>query len=400
MKVDLVHLIRRLMASYNIPVTQVQAPFDELKRFDNGLRQALDPMFEWDKFGQMILDLTNPKELLLVEDTFGLRFAFLRIEETEQTVYILGPWRATHIESKLSKEMERLLGSEAAQAIRQFYNGVSQVDETWIMPVIRTLASAAWPEGEFTVREAREPLPLNFKPDLRYFNEPEFKKEIPTEVLERRYAGESRFMEAVSRGDVDTAVGAWEGMTRIRIEGRFTDSLYEIKTMFVILNTLLRKSIESSMVHPYYIDRISTRYACRIQEMTAEDQYQLGVDMVREYCRYVQVYSLKEYSPLVQKVINHINLNLDSTLSLKSLAAMCFISPSYLSNLFKRETGETLIDYINGQRIRRACQLLVKTKRGVSDVAAQVGILDVNYFTKLFKKSQGQTPTQYRRQNR
>ena len=130
-----------------------------------------------------------------------------------------------------------------------------------------------------------------------------------------------------------------------------------------------------------------------------EEQTVMG-DMVREYCAYVRRYSLKDYSPLVQKVINHINLNLGSQLSLKSLAAMCYISPSYLSNLFKQETGTTLIDYINTQRINRAAHLLMTTDKSVAAAAEAVGIMDVNYFTKMFKKSMGTTPTQYRREHR
>lgn len=113
---------------------------------------------------------------------------------------------------------------------------------------------------------------------------------------------------------------------------------------------------------------------------------------------YVQQYSLQQYSPLIQKVINHINLHLDSTLSLKSLAALCYISPSYLSNVFKQETGQTLTDYISTQRMARAANLLRTTNATVASVAEDVGILDVNYFTKLFKSATGLTPTRYRRE--
>lgn len=87
-------------------------------------------------------------------------------------------------------------------------------------------------------------------------------------------------------------------------------------------------------------------------------------------------------------------------LSPKSLAAMYYISPSYLSSLFKQDTGTTLTDFINTQRIQRAANLLSSTEQNISVVAEQVGILDVNYFTKMFKKSMGSTPTQYRRQSR
>ena len=85
---------------------------------------------------------------------------------------------------------------------------------------------------------------------------------------------------------------------------------------------------------------------------------------------------------------------------LKSLAAMCFISPSYLSALFKQETGSTLIDYINTQRVNRAAQLLVQNNHTIAAVAEEVGILDVNYFTKIFKKTLGVTPTRYRREHK
>lgn len=79
---------------------------------------------------------------------------------------------------------------------------------------------------------------------------------------------------------------------------------------------------------------------------------------------------------------------------------MCFISPSYLSSLFKQDTGTTIVDYINSQRVDRAAVLLATTDRSIAAVAAAVGILDVNYFTKIFKKQLGTTPTQYRREKK
>ena len=102
----------------------------------------------------------------------------------------------------------------------------------------------------------------------------------------------------------------------------------------------------------------------------------------------------------MQKVINTINLNLSDQLSPKSLAAMYYISPSYLSSLFKQDTGTTIVDYINSQRVDRAAVLLATTDRSIAAVAAAVGILDVNYFTKIFKKQLGTTPTQYRREKK
>ena len=66
----------------------------------------------------------------------------------------------------------------------------------------------------------------------------------------------------------------------------------------------------------------------------------------------------------------------------------------------KQETGSTLIDYINTQRVIRAAQLLVQNNHTIAAVAEEVGILDVNYFTKIFKKTLGVTPTRYRREHK
>lgn len=58
------------------------------------------------------------------------------------------------------------------------------------------------------------------------------------------------------------------------------------------------------------------------------------------------------------------------------------------------------MDHINSQRVDRAAVLLATTDRSIAAVAAAVGILDVNYFTKIFKKQLGTTPTQYRREKK
>ena len=58
------------------------------------------------------------------------------------------------------------------------------------------------------------------------------------------------------------------------------------------------------------------------------------------------------------------------------------------------------MDYINSQRVDRAAVLLATTDRSIAAVAAAVVILDVNYYTNIFKKLLGNTPTQYRREKK
>ena len=78
---------------------------------------------------------------------------------------------------------------------------------------------------------------------------------------------------------------------------------------------------------------------------------------------------------------------------------MCWENASYLSNLFKRETGITLTNFINQQKIRLAAQYLKESQLSIAQVSERVGIQDVNYFTRVFKKHMGVTPSDFRKNN-
>lgn len=83
-------------------------------------------------------------------------------------------------------------------------------------------------------------------------------------------------------------------------------------------------------------------------------------------------------------------------LGLQFLSESLKLSQSYISQLFKQETGTTINQYIITYRIDMASSLLLKSDRKISDIADCCGFTDQNYFTKLFKKCTGMTPSEYR----
>lgn len=405
MQADLLLVIEKLMAAKNVQTLCAAPPWQGLENFDCGLRKTLDPQFNWPDFGALLLKNIPERTLVFGEGTFELHYAFCRLPDKRDTLLCVGPWRSGPRSEKSLQWAQKHLGAAANRAIDEFYNALPVLADAAIVPELSAMAGLLFADqGGCEAVSWHEFLPLNFRPDLRFFSEPPFERELPAAAIEQRYASENRMLDAVTLGDVNSAMEAYAqfgAFGRFKLAERDRNPMRDRKNLAIILNTLLRKAIERATVHPYYIDSISRKYALRIEGIaTDEEMNALTADMVREYCTYVQRYSLRDHSPLVQKVINYINLNMDSQLSLKSLAAMCYISPSYLSNLFKQETGQTLTDYINTQRIRRAAHRLCTGNDGIAAVAEQVGILDVNYFTKIFKKVMGVTPTQYRRQHR
>ncbi len=88
----------------------------------------------------------------------------------------------------------------------------------------------------------------------------------------------------------------------------------------------------------------------------------------------------------------------DQPAELGHLASMVYLTPSYLSKLFKHETGLTITDYLIEIRIRKAKQLLMQSAElKIHEVGSEVGYPDPAYFNKLFKRIVGVTPNEYKR---
>lgn len=98
---------------------------------------------------------------------------------------------------------------------------------------------------------------------------------------------------------------------------------------------------------------------------------------------------------LIQDAKNYIGKNLDKKITLKSAATHLNITPSYLSSLFKKECQRNFIDYVNGVKIDKSCDLLRENKYLIYEIAYILGFDNPYYFTKIFKKYKGCTPKEY-----
>ncbi|MCQ5128362.1 response regulator [Butyricicoccus faecihominis] len=99
---------------------------------------------------------------------------------------------------------------------------------------------------------------------------------------------------------------------------------------------------------------------------------------------------------LIRSVKAYIAQHYAEELSLESLAGQVYLSPSYLSKLFKREVGENLSTYVQNVRIEEAKTLLLTTGLKTYEVAERVGIPDPVYFSRIFKKLTGVKPKDFR----
>lgn len=122
--------------------------------------------------------------------------------------------------------------------------------------------------------------------------------------------------------------------------------------------------------------------------------------LIRIICRALELRDKtvsNRYGDVVNEVVRYIEENYsDEELSLNVLASHVNFSPNHLSMVFSQQMGQTFIRYLTTYRMNKAKELLRCTGKRSSIISMEVGYKDPHYFSYLFKKTQGMTPTQYR----
>lgn len=101
--------------------------------------------------------------------------------------------------------------------------------------------------------------------------------------------------------------------------------------------------------------------------------------------------------PLFKPAFDYIHQHKSEAVTLKQMAELCHISPSYFSRRFAQETGESFTAYLAKLKVRWAKQLLEVTDMPVSQISDELGFNEPGYFIKTFKKYEGRTPALYRK---
>lgn len=336
-------------------------------------------------------------------DAFQCNYLFFRLPETEpEQLLLIGPYiNESHPQESILEQAEALgVSPKTASRIEKRYGDIIVLSEdSSLFAALDAFFDVIWGEEGFsyynfnTNEEQALALfsllrdPMGDKTDVSW----------DMERMEKRYAYENQFMDAVSRGQTYKAELFLSAFTPSAFEQRTPDTLRNAKNYMIIMNTLLRKAAERGGVHPIYLDQISSGYAREIEGFnTVKIVPGFMKKMFESYCRLVRKHTAANYSPLVKKVIMSIESDLSADLSLSKLAGMNGVSAGYLSTCFKQETGQTFVAYVTTKRIELARHLLQNTRLQVQTIAQHCGVPDMQYFSKVFKKYTGMTPRQYR----
>ncbi len=143
------------------------------------------------------------------------------------------------------------------------------------------------------------------------------------------------------------------------------------------------------------IDFIIDNELCRYEKPLEIKDWQK--DRVREFINMYRINSSYRFKKVVSEVESFIEKNYDRDITLKDASSRVFISPQYLSRIFREEKGVTFIEWLNLYRIEKAKAILASNDEKITNVSGLVGYNDYKYFSNVFKKYTGVTPRDYRK---
>lgn len=331
-------------------------------------------------------------------NVYGLEYIATGIykNDTFNGLFIIGPFISSiSILSFIQDVIVRYnLPAGERKQLEQFYQSLpvlNQMDTHHFGELLVNLTSGKY-------KEAKK-VNIDSKPPVINYNQVEVTREEDKQIIEKRYHHQNKMMDAIRRGNMDDVKRASDTMMDIFIgfSDRIPGSpLRSSKNMALVSNTSFRVAAESSGVHPIYLHIISERFAILIEKTDKlPNLKKLIISMAYEYCELVHSFSTGHYNPIVKKSMDYIMMNIGEPITLAQIAKEIHLNPSYLSRKFKAESGMTITEFITVKRIEESKLYLKKRNNSVTDIALLLGFNDLNYFSKVFKRHTGYTPSQY-----
>lgn len=356
-------------------------------------KQVIDTFIHFfsDVFMKYDLDDYN---IYFLDTDFKIHFYLINSAHLDKR-YILGPFLTENYKEKeLKSIIVENFGSEDIRSHINYYRMLPVVSSIQRLKIEALLK-------EITLLEIKETslMECKLKKDPEFIDALSVYRNGVAEDVEQRYKIENGVLDCIRFGTPELLNDL--GTYRLHKTDMLNsaDRLRNIKNLSLSGNTLFRKAAEQGGVPPIYLDKTSREFAVLIERTTTVEALEnLQYQMIFAYCKLVQTEKMSGYSTPIRTVINYIQLHLEEAHTLDGLAQLINRNPKYLSSTFKREVGVGINEYINSARIQQSLTLLRNTDYVVSHIAMLVGFNDANYFTKVFAKEIGCTPSQYRKE--
>lgn len=210
-------------------------------------------------------------------------------------------------------------------------------------------------------------------------------------LLDMVRTGNANYMDALS---VSSSLSSG-----VRFE--LKDSVRKSKNDMLVLLVLVSRAAMEGGLNPDTAYTLCDYYGRRLE--AADNVSEVAVlcrTMMDDYVQRVQqAREASGISPAVRSCCDYIAAHITDPLPINLLASRAGYSGYYFSRRFKQETGMSIHEYINAEKIKKARLLLSSTNKDILDISIELGFSSRNYFTDIFRRETGISPGEYRKKN-
>ena len=229
-------------------------------------------------------------------------------------------------------------------------------------------------------------------------------QEREEEVKHPAFEGEMGLYTLIAEGKADRIAEYRKGKPApdakergVLSEDPLRNSMYH----FVAMVTMITRVCISHGLNQDIAYKMSDSFILKADHLKKpEDIRELQDDMIFKYALTMEGLQKKNvHSKQVIKCIDYISQHLHEKITMEDMAEYVQLNETYLSKLFKKETGQAVSEYIRDKKVEEAMGLLRFSEKSSVEIAADLGFSSHSYFISIFKKVTGMTPKEYRDQH-
>jgi two-component system response regulator YesN len=214
-------------------------------------------------------------------------------------------------------------------------------------------------------------------------------------IISQNVFEKSRIIRCIKIGDADSAVEQLK-MDLRRVEVHMAQGADQIRNAGMELAILIRGVLLDWNSDNQRIISNNDYYEALTKCDTLGEIQSFLEDLIRQTARLIRDGNSSKNSAIITKISEYLRTHYADNIGLDDLARLVYMNSKYICRLIKKETGRNFLEILTEIRIEKAKELMADATLRMYEVAQRVGINDARYFSQMFKKIVGITPTEYR----
>ncbi len=215
------------------------------------------------------------------------------------------------------------------------------------------------------------------------------------------YALERKLLRNIEMGLLDESLSILSHINKFERAHLSRNSIRSLKNSLIGSCTLFTRAVIKAGISAEDAFDLSDGLIQKIELIESIKELEVfETEMVSDFVSLVKQVNVSSYKYPISHIVTFIHEHVATKITLSDLADMVYLTPDYLSKLFHKEVGVPLTEFIQLQKIEAAKNLLEYDEMKITDISTILCYCNHGYFSNVFKKHTGQTPMEYRKNNK